>query len=251
MASTRISSLPPEEPMKHIGTIGPYKIIHHSEDHPEFDGGVVSVVHKGKQVGEFPLIRNGKYYVPRIPVIAGAHRSKKALVKNLAPKVYAMIADKIGPIESETHHTSGGRSIWRRLAKMRPVTVGNETGLQGSNIVHVYTHPSHPNLRMSGDDFETYRDDHETIHDPDMSTFVNLRGIKKNFSLFGMDKKAVAAIRTKSDLPHPRQFKKTVVNLKQIERYDPAKHDVFVYGQPYEEGRNRDIVLRLHGRKQK
>lgn len=253
MAGSGMSSVPPEEPMKHIGTIGPYKIIHHSQDHPEFHGGIVSVVHKGKQVGEFPLMRNGKYYVPRVPVLATAHRhrSKKALVKNLAPKVYAMIADKIGPIESETHHTSSGRSLWRRLAKIRPVTVGNETGLQASNIVHVYTHPSHPNLRMSGDDFETYRDHHETIHDPDMGRFASLSDIKKDFAALGMDKKAVGAIRTKSDLPHPRQFKKTAVNLKQIKRYDPAKHDEFVYGRPYEQGRNQDIVLRLHGRKNK
>ena len=246
-----ISTHTPEEPIKHLGNIGPYKIVHHSHDHRDFTGGIVSVLHKGKQVGEFPLVEKGKYLNVYSPMLLRTHRGKKALAKNLAPKVYGMIADKIGSIESETKHTIGGRSLWRKVAKLRPVEVANETGILAPNTVHVYTHPDHPNLQMSGDHFDTYLDHHQTIHDPEMSRFAKLSVIKKDFSDFGMDKKAVDAIRTKDDLPHPRQFKKTVINLKKIKRYDPAKHDIFVYGQPYEEGRNMDIVLRLHGRKSK
>jgi hypothetical protein len=244
-----ISSRAPEEPMKHLGTIGPYKIVHHSHDHQDYTGGVVSVLHKGKQVGEFPLVKKGKYLNVSAPMLVRTHRGKNALVKNLGSKVYGMIADKIGSIESETTHTIGGRYLWRKLAKLRPVTVANETGLIAPNTVHVYTHPNHPNLKMPSEHFDTYADNHQTIHDSDMTKYVKLSEIKKDLSGLGMDKKAVSAIKTKDDLPHPRQFKKTVVNLKKIGRYDPDKHDTFVYGQPYEEGRNKDIVLRLHGNK--
>ena len=110
-----------------LGKIGRYEIYHHQD---ERDSSTAFITHNGKTIGNVPLGHYGKKVVPEGPSIHPAHRGGKAKVKNLMPKVYAMIADKLGKtIESDNIQTKGSASVWARLAKMRKLKIAHRRGL--------------------------------------------------------------------------------------------------------------------------
>lgn len=113
-----VDTKPPSIPSKLLGKIGPYQIHHHDDA----DEPAISVRHKGKQVGILPIVRVGKEITFDIPTMSRKHSGKRALVKDLVPKIYAMVADNIAPIVSSETQSTGGRSVWARLSKMRQVT---------------------------------------------------------------------------------------------------------------------------------
>jgi hypothetical protein len=109
-----------------IGKIGPYQLIHPNRQHrayPKFgQRWLYHLVHDKKIVGIFP-INDYKGGVEIFnPVIHKTHAGKRAQVENLVPKVYGLIADKLNRnIFSGESQTRGSRSVWRRLAGIRPV----------------------------------------------------------------------------------------------------------------------------------
>lgn len=122
--------LVPSVPGKLIGNIGSYSLILPHEEHPLYpdpDGyeNVYHLVHKKQIVGIFPVSHidpGGRRANIYNPMIHKTHAGKNAKVKNLVPKVYATLADKLRlTIESGDSQTRGSRSVWRRLAKIRPV----------------------------------------------------------------------------------------------------------------------------------
>lgn len=123
-----LSKLVPSVPGKLIGKIGSYSLIRPHEDHPlyypsDMYEDIYHLVHKKQIVGIFPvnefLGRRANIYNP---AIHKTHAGKNAKVKNLVPKVYGTLADKLKlTIESGDQHTRGSRSVWRRLARIRPV----------------------------------------------------------------------------------------------------------------------------------
>jgi len=230
-----------------LGNIGPYEVHHHEDD--ELAGEIVSVRHGGKQVGQFDIRRSGRNSPIRIdfPTMTAAHRGKKALVKNLVPKVYAMIADKIGTVESGEQQTKGGRSIWARLAKMRSVKIGKSSELASrSTSAEYFSHPNHPNLRLNLDQHADYEDIHSGIEDG----WSTVRNVKTRLRELGMNKKVLARMKTAKDLPHPKDFKRKTINLSKMGNYNPKKHDDIVYGEPYQEA-SRDITLTVQGKKKR
>ena len=246
-----VSPKVPKSKSRKLGNIGPYEVHHHEYDDFRDDGyspEMVSVRHGGKQVGEFEINRGGRKSPIRIefPTMAAAHRGKKALVKNLVPKVYAMIADKVGTLESGEQQTKGGRSIWARLSKMRPVKIGKSSELASrSTSAEYFSHPNHPNLRLNLDQHADYEDIHSGIGD-----WSTVRNAKSRLRELGMNKKVLARMKTAKDLPHPNDFKRKTINLSRMGNYNPTKHDDIVYGEPYQEAA-RDITLRLQGRLQR
>ena len=236
----------PDGPSTKLGNVGPYEVHHHHEIDQ------VSVQHKGKQVGVMDISRVGRGRISiNMPEMHRKHSGKNALVRNLVPKIYSMIADKVAPIESGTHQTDGGRSIWRRTAKMRTVTVGTPAGSRAPTSVNVYTHPRHPNLSMNAGNYEDYSDEHEALHGGEYAGYGDFKNAKEHLAVSGMHPKRLAAIKKKEHLPHPNEFKKKSIKLSDIKKYDPAKHDSFVYGHPFQEDGNEDIVLKLDGKKKK
>ena len=236
----------PDGPSTKLGRIGPYEVHHHHEIDQ------VSVQHKGKQVGVMDISNVGRGRISiNMPEMHRKHSGKNALVRNLVPKVYSMIADKIAPIESGTTQTPGGRSIWKRLAKMKPVTLGTPTGFRAPTSVKVHTHSKHPNLFMNAGNFEDYADEHEALHGGEYAGYGDFKNAKEHLAVSGMHPKRLAAIKKKEHLPHPNEFKKKTIKLSDIKKYNPAVHDSFVYGHPFQEDGNEDIVLRLDGKKKK
>ena len=121
-----LSKLVPSVPGKLIGKIGSYSLIRPHEDHPlysDMDGDVYHLVHKKQIVGIFPVNELlGRRATIYNPAIHKTHAGKNAKVKNLVPKVYGTLADKLKlTIESGDQQTRGSRSVWRRLAQIRPV----------------------------------------------------------------------------------------------------------------------------------
>jgi hypothetical protein len=231
-----------------LGNIGPYEV-HHYKNATGYDDEMVSLHHDGKQVGQFTFYRGGRNAPIRIdfPTMAAAHRGKKALVKNLVPKVYGMIADKIGTVESGEQQTKGGRSIWTRLSKMRPVRIRRSSELASrSTSAEYFSHPNHPNLRLNLDQHADYEDIHSGIE----SGWATVRHAKTRLRELGMNKKVLARVKTVKDLPHPNDFKRKTINLSKMGNYNPTKHDDIVYGEPYQEAA-RDITLTVQGRLQR
>ena len=236
----------PDGPSTKLGRIGPYEVHHHHEIDQ------VSVQHKGKQVGVMDIANIGKGRISIVmPEMHRKHSGKNALVRNLVPKVYSMIADKIAPVESGTVQTPGGRSIWRRTAKMRTVTVAMGTGFRIPQSVKVHTHSKHPNLFMTAGNFEDYADEHDALHGGEYAGYGSFKNAKEHLAVSGMHPKVLGRITKKEHLPHPNEFKKKTIKLSDIKKYNPAVHDSFVYGHPFQEDGNEDIVLRLDGKKKK
>lgn len=119
--------LVPSVPGKLIGKIGSYSLIQPHEDHPLYypnmDQVIYHLVHKKQIVGIFPVNEFlGRRATIHNPGIHKTHAGKNAKVKNLVPKVYGTLADKLKlTIESGDQQTRGSRSVWRRLAQIRPV----------------------------------------------------------------------------------------------------------------------------------
>ena len=109
-----------------MGRIGRYEIHHHQDD--DTSSSTAFITHGGRTIGNIPLGHMGKNIVtPEGPSIHPAHRGGKAKVKNLMPKVYAMIADKLGKtVESDLTQTKGSASVWARLAKMRKIKIAHK-----------------------------------------------------------------------------------------------------------------------------
>ena len=116
----------PAPPM-HIGSVGAYKIIHTpDEDFADTSStGIFHIMHNKKRVGYIPYEHDGANTLHmQGPNLMRTHRGKKAKTKNLMPKIYGLISDKMKKkIQSDTLQSIGGASIWRRLAGMRKVTV--------------------------------------------------------------------------------------------------------------------------------
>lgn len=236
----------PDGPSTKLGNVGPYEVHHHHEIDQ------VSVQHQGKQVGVMDISRVGRGRISiNMPEMHRKHSGKNSLVRNLVPKVYSMIADKVAPIESGTHQTGGGRDIWRRVAAMKRVTVGTPAGSRAPTSVRVHTHPNHPNLSMNAANFEDYASEHEALHGGEYAGYGDFKNAKEHLAVSGMHPKRLAAIKKKEHLPHPNEFKKKTIKLSDIKKYNPAVHDSFVYGHPFQEDGNEDIVLKLDGKKKK
>jgi len=180
--------------------------------------------------------------------MTAAHRGKKALVKNLVPKVYAMIADKIGTVESGEQQTKGGRSIWTRLAKLRPVRIGISSKLGGSQTAEYFSHPEHPNLRLNVKQHGDYEGIYLEIEDG--GGWSTVGEAKRKLRELGMNKKVQAQMKTVEDLPHPDDFERKTIDLSSMDNYNPREHDNIVYGEPYSDA-TRDITLTVHGKKKR
>lgn len=122
-----LSRLVPSVPGKVIGRVGSYSVIRPHEEHPLYPDmfdDVYHLVHKKKIVGIFPVQRLllGRRATIYNPMIHKTHAGKNAKVKNLVPRVYGTLADKLKlTIKSGEEQTRGSRSVWRRLAGIRPV----------------------------------------------------------------------------------------------------------------------------------
>jgi hypothetical protein len=121
-----LSKLYPSTSGKLIGKIGSYQLINPNREHRAYpklgQRWLYHLVHDKKIVGIFP-IDDWKGGVEIFnPVIHKTHAGKRAQVENLVPKVYGLIADKLNrKIFSGEDQTRGSRSVWRRLAGIRPV----------------------------------------------------------------------------------------------------------------------------------
>lgn len=236
---SHVSKTPRQSKSTLLGKIGPYEVHHHARD--DEDGPTISIRHKGVQVGEMGLTRTGKHVEVSEPMMVGAHRGKKALVKNLVPKVYSMIADKIAPVQSGEIQTGRGRSVWRRLSSLRPLKIHSPYSVER------FTHPNHPTLALHDVHFDDYVD----AHGGGIWSEANLKQAKRILAKNGMSEDSLAKIKKIEHLPNPDEFKRTFVNPKNIDRYDPAKHDSFVYSNADDMGSGSHIVLRTQpkGRK--
>jgi len=236
---SHVSKTPRKSKSTLLGKIGPYKVHHHARD--DWDGPTISIRHKGVKVGEMGLKRTGKHVEVSEPMLVGAHRGKNALVKNLVPKVYSMIADKIAPIQSAEIQTNRGRSVWRRLSSLRPLNIHSPYSVER------FTHPNHPTLTLHVRHFDDYSD----AHGGGNWSEANIRQAKRILAQNGMTRDSLAQMKRIEDLPTPDEFKRTFINPKKIARYDPAKHDSFVYSKDEYHGSASHIVLRTQpkGRK--
>jgi len=219
----------PESKSVHLGNIGPYSIHQHPFDNGETgdNEGIISIRHKGKHIGEMTIARSddSPHLTVDWPNIHPSHRGKKAKVKNLVPKVYSLLADKLGTIDSSGVQTAGGRSIWRRLAGMRKVKIARP-GYIG-NTVGAFSHPKHEGLMMPPSDFSEYEEHHNSREQGFGG--ANVGTLKKMLAKAGMAKEAVSKIKTFADLPHPKTFREKRLNIKKVDQYIPAKHDPFIY----------------------
>lgn len=123
----------PMLPSKLIGRIGPYSLVlPHDQDVAGEDlhfsaDRTYHIVHGKKIVGELPTENYGRSRISvRSPIVHADHAGKLARVKDLIPKMYGLLADKTNKtIESGEVQSKGGRSVWRRLAGIRPVMMDN------------------------------------------------------------------------------------------------------------------------------
>lgn len=113
-------------PPKSLGKIGPYHLVHVPEDsNGRKEYGIVHVFHKKTHVGYLPFekFRRGQIQING-PSIKQGHRGTKARVRDLMPKVYMRIADRLNvSILSDVVQSPGGASVWKRLAATRPLQV--------------------------------------------------------------------------------------------------------------------------------
>lgn len=246
----------PEIPTE-LGKIGSYRVFHH-KNHEEAGTEAVSIVHRNKQVGVIPIERYSGRISPSYPMVAAAHSSRRARVKNLMPKVYGLIADKLGTIESGSEQTPGSRSVWARLARMREVRVKGPDAQK--RVTRTYSHPEHPSLEMSDSrhgyysrryrDLKTYtrlaRGTGRTAQSNARFASATLRELRSSLHRSGMPIGKARNIRTFDQLPHPRSFQKKVTREAPITgRYSPEKHDATVYHPD----RGGSYTLLLPGRK--
>jgi len=123
----------PMLPSKLIGRIGPYSLVlPHDQDVTGEDlnfsaDRTYHIVHGKRIVGELPTENYGRSHITvRSPIVHADHAGKRARVKDLIPKMYGLLADKTNKIiQSGEEQSKGGRSVWRRLAGMRPVMMDN------------------------------------------------------------------------------------------------------------------------------
>jgi hypothetical protein len=213
-----------------LGKIGRYDIHHFQHDR---ESSTVFITHNGKTIGNVPLGHYKTKVVPEGPSINPTHRGKKAKVKNLMPKVYTMIADKLRKtIESDSTQTKGSASVWARIAKMRKLKIAHRRGL---NIVN------HPVAGVvDAQDYNYHRSDHN----------FNLKRVNKSKRLLAqaIAKNDRAAIRDlKSDI---EWYGKTVdkhrkkYGLKPGERMPKASKGsrVSLNGQTYVPSRHGKLV---------
>lgn len=236
---------------EHLGNIGPYQV-HHFEEHPDVGGEAVVVHHDGKQIGVFPIHydsrRSGRKIIGvDVPNIHPEHRGKKAKVRGLASKVYAMIADKFGGVISGNSQTPGSQSLWRNLAKMRKATVVNDSRRKS---VSSYEHAEHPRLKMSTSNVEDYRYYHSNASELNPRSNSHQRSLdmmRTRLIGAGADRRKVRRMKKLADFPGPRSFKRTSVKIPTINKYDPEKHEKLVYDPDYGE----DMRLLVLGKKKK
>ena len=120
-------------PSKLIGRIGPYSLVlPHNQNVAGEDlnfpaDRTYHIVHGKKIVGELPTEKYGRSHISvNSPIVHADHAGKRARVKDLIPKMYGLLADKTNKkIESGGEQSKGGRSVWRRLAGIRPVMMDN------------------------------------------------------------------------------------------------------------------------------
>jgi len=230
---------------RNIGKIGPYTVWHHEDNHPETNSEAVSVHYKDRQIGVLPLVWAGTFRGKRLvqasnPSFDRDHRSKKARVKNLVPKVYAMIADKVSAIESGDQQTHGSKSVWNRLSKMRPIRIRN---IGGSTSVSHHTHTEHSKLKIEGGDFKDYSRSYKNA----VTAAKKLKerpstrareGLQKQLGYLknrlydgGIDRTQLRRMSQLQHFPHPRTFTKTTTKINAKQRYNPEKHDPVVYNE--------------------
>lgn len=236
---SHVSKTPRKSKSTLLGKVGPYEVHHHARD--DWDDPTISIRHKGVQVGEMGLVRRGKHVEVSEPMVVGSHRGKNALVKNLIPKVYSMIADKIAPVQSGEMQTKRGRSVWRRLSALRPLKIHSPYSIER------FAHPKHPTLALHGVHFDDYAD----AHGGGSWSQANLKRAKKILAQHGMTRDSLAQMKRIKDLPNPDEFERIFVNPKKIARYDPAKHDSFVYSKDEYHGSASHIVLRTQPKDRK
>jgi hypothetical protein len=248
------SRTPPESKSIHLGNIGPYSIHQHPYDTGETgekEGMMISIRHKGKHIGEMTVARSddSPHLTVDWPNLHRSHRGKRAKVKNLVPKVYGLLADKLGTIDSSGVQTAGGRSIWRRLAGMRKVKIARPAYI--GNTVGAFSHPKHEGLMMSPSHFSEYED----LHNWREGGFggAGVGTLKKMLANAGMAKESVSKIRTFADLPHPKTFREKRLNIKSVDQYIPAKHDPFIYttgdAENTDDDSGKENILRLPPRR--
>ena len=229
---------------RNVGKLGPYTVWHH-EEHPETNSEAVSVHYKDKQIGVVPLVYAGTFHGRRLvqasnPSFDRNHRSKKAKVKNLVPKVYGIIADKIAALESGDQHTHGSKSVWNRLSKMRPIRIRN---IGGSTSISHHTHREHSKLKLDGTDFTDYSYSFKNAvaaakklkENPSTRNRKGLQSklgyLKNRLYDGGIDRSQLRRMTQLQHFPHPRTFAKTTTKINAQQRYNPEKHDPVVYNE--------------------
>ena len=259
----------PEIPAQ-LGKIGSYRVFHH-KNHEEAGSEAVSIVHRNKQVGVIPIERYSGRISPSYPMVAAGHSSRRARVKNLIPKVYGLMADKLGTMESGSEQTPGSRSVWARLAKMRDVRVKGPDAK--ARVTRTYSHPEHPGMEMSRNRYDYYSKRYRDLKthtriargtgtygkEPASRRLARaqnharfareaLRDLRSSLHRSGMAMGKARNIRTIDQLPNPLSFKKKVTREAPISgRYSPQKHDATVYHPE----RGGDYTLLLSARKKK
>lgn len=241
-----------------LGKIGPYKVMHHPH-HGEAESEAISIIHRDKQVGVVPIERYKGRISPSYPMVAPGHSSKRARVKNLVPKVYAMIADKLGTVESGSEQTPGSRSVWARLARMRDVQIKGPKSKPKPIIT--YTHPDYARASVDASRFDYYSRRYRSMmsytrtatrtpgergrnfgrHASDV-----MRELRSALHRSGVARGKVVSMKKAEHFPHPRTFKKITTKVEPVQgRYSPQKHDDTVYHPT----RGGDYTLLLPGRK--
>jgi hypothetical protein len=250
---------------RNIGKIGPYTVWHH-EEHPEASEEAVSVHYKDKQIGVVPLAHAGTFQGKRLvqssnPSFDTAHRGKKAKVRNLVPKVYGMIADKVAALESGDYQTDGSKSVWKRLSKMRPIRIRN---VGGSTSVSHHTHKEHPKLKMEGGTFKDYsysyrsalnaaKESNERPRSQKARRALdrNIGYLKNRLADGGIDTNKLRRMTELRHFPHPRTFGKTTDKINSQQRYNPEKHDSVVYSDAQGDAFTLVATPRGKGKKKK
>jgi hypothetical protein len=159
-----------------------------------------------------------------------------------------MIAKHIAPIASGDQQSLGGRSIWKRLAKMHDVRISHGIGRWRPSI-EMHTHPMLPTPIT-----EFQRTNYEEAHDSVSGGYDHIRVAKKLLKGFGMDKDRLSRITKLPHLPHPSYFRSKKIDLSG--RYDPKAHDKYIYAPAYPKDDDPDetasdyrLVLNLRGKR--
>lgn len=241
-----------------LGKIGPYKVMHHPH-HREAESEAISIIHRDKQVGVVPIDRYQGRISPSYPMVAPGHSSKRARVKNLVPKVYGLIADKLGTVESGSEQTPGSRSVWARLARMRDVQIKGPRSKPKPIVT--YTHPDHPRASVDAKRFDYYSRRYRDMkayartaartpgqRGRDFNTYAKgaMRELRSALHRSGVARGKLVGMKKVEHFPHPRTFTKTTTPVEPVQgRYSPQKHDATVY-HPMHGG---DYTLLLPGKK--